>query len=142
MKKSLAALGLCWNFIRRQHTVNFHCHQRGIDHFVFRIARMHGDTDNAPIGSCSVKGFPLHFIGCTAVHRIGVAGTEFFQIEQGGTVPNFFIRCKTHTDFSVRKIVLYQSFAHGQNFRYARLIICAEHRCSISRDDGLSDRLF
>lgn len=54
---------------------------------------------NGPVGSVEV--FVFKTAQFAAVDGIGKVSTEFFNVEQSGTAPRFFIRRKADADLAV-----------------------------------------
>ena len=62
-----------------------------------------------------IKGFKFNLTRGRAVHCICKLRSEFFQIQKGSAMADFFIGCETDTDFSMRDPVIDQAFTHGHD---------------------------
>ena len=84
-----------------------------VNHFMFRIARMHITSLKNDFGNSGIKVFKLQFPDFSSVHRISPFTSEFLNIKLMSTFTYFFIRIETDPDFAMFNFGMFLQIDNG-----------------------------
>ena len=137
--EALVALGISGRLCRRQHGVELHGHQQGVDHGVLPLAGMDIQTVDGDGGRGSVEVLVLDLALLAAVHRVGILRTKPFQIEPIRASSNLLIRGKGDAQLPVGQLL--HPFHQGHELRDPRLVVCAQQGIPAGGDEGTAFQL-
>ena len=92
MEKAFILFCVCRSVSCREHAVELHGNQGGIDHGIFAAARMHGEAFDLYLGAYRVEILVLDFIFCAAVYGVGKISSEALSSAPRRVVPSVVIR--------------------------------------------------
>ena len=142
MEEALVSFRIAGRLSRRQHGIDLHAHESGINHGISGISRMNTDTADFKLCTGGVKIFINDFRLDAPVHGISEIRAELLKIQIPGTAADFFIRCKGNADFSVRTGILspplQERLRCRHDLRDASLIVGAEQGVSVRSDQRAS----
>ena len=87
----LVALGVPRRLRRRQHGVELHRYQQGIDHGILPLAGVDVQAVDGDGGRSGVEVFILDLALLAAVHRVGIGRAKPFQVEPVSSCANLLI---------------------------------------------------
>ena len=109
-------------------------------HLALGEARMGRDALDGDGGAVGRKGLVLDIAGGFAVHRIGEVGAELFQVDLVDAAADLFVGREQDLDGAVLDLrVLNQELRRIHDLGEARLVVGAEQRGAVGRDDVVAD---
>ena len=136
---ALVALGSGGDLVRRQHGVDLHGHQRGVDHNALGRAGMDAHALDPEAGGRGVEGFAVDLFERAAVHRVREVRAEALKVQQGRPVSDLLVRREAHRDAAVGQPPLHQALADGQDLRDPGLVVRAEQGRPVGGDEGVAE---
>ena len=123
----------------RKPGIEFHGHQRGIDHNVLGGAGMDTCSVNLHFCLCGIEVFIFHDAEFSSVHRVGFIRRKTGPVKMGGSVADLLVRCEGDAKRTVRQFgVTVKILYHVHDLRHAGLVIRTEKRCSVRGDQRLA----
>ena len=99
---------------------------------------MHREAFEDNLCLCRIKVFIFHASLLTAVYSIAEIGSKAGNVKVIGSFADFLVRRKGDADFSVGKGVGDETLYHGHDLGDARLVVGAQQRRAVRRDERLS----
>ena len=136
--ESLVALGVFGFLLDRKETVQLLRDADGVAHLALGVAGMDVAALDADGSRGGVEVLELQLADLAAVDRIGVVGPEFRHVELHDAPADLLVGREADLDLTVRDIrVLHQVLDRIHDLRDAGLVVSAEQRSTVRRDEGL-----
>ena len=139
VEEALIALGVGGRFVRRKHGVKLHADEHGADHLVLGAAGVNAPAVDDELCGGGVEILIFQLAQRAAVNGVGVLRAEALDVEQVRAAADLLVGRKADADDAVRHIGVQQHICRRQNFRHARLVVCAEKRGAVGDDQVLAD---
>ncbi len=138
VKESLASFRVFRAFVCRQHGVEFHGQQHGVQHLAFGAAGMHVSALDGHVALRGIKSLIFQFTDLAAVHGVGKIGAEFRDIKKIHSPACFFVGRESHPHLAVRVLGIFEQVFHGgYNRRHPGLVIRAKQGGTVRGDEFL-----
>ena len=140
MIEAFPAFGHRRSFILRERRYDFCSHEACVLHNALGITRVNTLAAHFKNRSRRIEVFIRDFTFIAAIHRISELRLEILQIKEVRTTTDFFVGRKAYPDIAMRNsfpvtIAFGKEFHRRHNRRNSRLVIRAEERCAIRRDE-------
>ena len=139
VEKALVALRMAGRVARRQHGVEFHRDERGVDHRVLRRTGVNVEAVDRDVRGGGVEVLILDLARRAAVHRVGQRRAEALQIQQRRAVADLLVRAKADRHRPVHLRAGEQRLRRRHDLRDPGLVVRAQHGRPVRDDQGLSD---
>ena len=134
MEESFVVFCASWSLHTREHIIDLHGNQVGVDHRVLGSTRMNAHTFNIETCLACVEVLKLDLALGISVQRVSVVCAKLFHIEVGCACTNLLIRCKCNTDGAVRDVLCLDHFDGSQDLSDTCLVVCAQDGCPVRCD--------
>ena len=111
----------------------------GVLHLALRIARVHVPALDVDLGRCGIEVLELQFADLAAVHRIGVVRAEAGDIELHDAATDLLVGGEADLDGPMLEFGMgHDVLDRVHDLRHAALVVGAEERCAVGRDQCLA----
>ena len=140
MKEALASLGGFRRLVPGQPVDDRRGDLDGILHAALGIACVDGDAADRDLDAVGGEGFGLDRSGRASVHGVADIGAELCKVDLVDPAADLLVGGEQQPDRAVADIgVLDQDLRGGHDFGDARLVVGAEQRRAVGRDDIVAD---
>ena len=139
MEESLVSACILRALFHREKGIKLHSDQDGVKHLALCIAWVNVSSLDLYCCSSCIKILVFKFSHCAAVHGVGIACSEFLNVEFNNSSSDFLVWGESDLDFSVLEFrMLHNVLNRIHDFSYAGLVVCSKKGGSICGDDSLA----
>ena len=143
VEEAFVAGGVARVLLDRQHLVELHRQQRGVDHRVLGRAGVDAQAVDDNLSSAGVEVFILQLAQLAAVDGVGKVCAKALDVKVVCAAADLLVRGKADLDGAVLDLrMAHQLLGHGHNLRHAGLVVRAEQGGAVGDHQVLADIFF